>query len=409
MKADFSLQQIVFYILQGKIEKSFQEQLDSLSLDQINEILEFGCKQNIAHILYYKFSSIYKKPHRLKNLLRQHYYSASISDLLLNKQIFELSSLLNSMDIEHLYLKGTHLKLDVYKNPLLRDMCDIDILIKDNERRKTLKAVEQLGYKCSINNISYAENILDRQYPPFKKANSFILDIQWKLTFEKKQQNINSIWERSKEILLDGIKVKVMSNEDLLLHSVVHKVDIDNFTFGIRLLYDISEILNNCSIDWKLVIELAVEKKEWNCVKSLYLALKTTELLLNNKKIPRWVLEKIEPEGYSKEIENSVRILILSSCNYSKKVSFFYRVIRGELKNKLLKRMFLPKKEMVLNYDFKYSPIKLAFFYIKRLSETIFIYTKVLWLIAIKSKTRENKDIVNSISILKNFLHKTDN
>ena len=119
----------------------------------------------------------------------------------------ELSHVLTVLrhdDIPVIVLKGAHLAEIVYENIALRPMCDVDLLVKKEDLTRVQRKLLETGYS------------------PF--TNRLLLDIHWHLenSMTDLPVDMDMIWERAQPAFIAGVKVLVLSPEDLLLHLCLH-------------------------------------------------------------------------------------------------------------------------------------------------------------------------------------------
>ena len=65
-----------------------------------------------------------------------------------NTEIIRISAALEEAGIEYCPLKGCYTR-ELYPDPSMRVMCDIDMLIHDSDREKVREAMERIGYECA--------------------------------------------------------------------------------------------------------------------------------------------------------------------------------------------------------------------------------------------------------------------
>lgn len=164
--------------------------------------------------------------------------------------------------IDVILFKGAALTLLYYKNPALRHMGDLDVLI----RKDQLKRAEEI----------LLENAWKYRYTPEQKTTyvhsydyvnlcNHGFDLHWYSLYETPTEGIDDgIWKRARSFDWDGIKIKIMSPEDLILTSMINGfrnflfITVPNSSHEINWIYDVSQIIKSEEkIGWEIVCEEA--------------------------------------------------------------------------------------------------------------------------------------------------------
>jgi len=197
-------------------------------------------------------------PLSIINRLKNTYYK------ILSRNIFLLDSfktiVLNysNQNIEIVALKGILLGEWLYKDLGLRHLSDIDILIKGFDSSTGLEILDKLGYKKTEFHLTQFEelwpNTIRGHYFP-SILNGVIIELHIKL---EKQLEIDYIWESIEEVTINGLKIKRLSLNDLIIHTCTHlDKHYDDFHPQFTSYADLTNILSNNSdkINWKDFID----------------------------------------------------------------------------------------------------------------------------------------------------------
>ncbi len=166
-----------------------QEIFTKVDLDRLIYILG----QNLIIPLFYvkiKEKKIETKfPKEFRDYLRYIYEKNRERNLILIREIDELSSILKKNKIRHLFLKGSYLvSRNYYKDFAERMVGDIDFLIHEEDRGKLIKILKINKYK-EVNGGKYFE-YLDRHIPRMTHKNKcFAIEAHTYLIKEKKYPN----------------------------------------------------------------------------------------------------------------------------------------------------------------------------------------------------------------------------
>lgn len=121
--------------------------------------------------------------------------------------------------------KGIAISLKYHGNMAIRPMTDMDVLIRRESLAQAEELLRQYGYRY---NYPEEKKITDVHSHDYVNANNSGFDLHWYSLYESPHAGIDDgVWERAEFIDWDGLVVKVMSPEDLLLTSIVSGVRDD--------------------------------------------------------------------------------------------------------------------------------------------------------------------------------------
>lgn len=153
---------------------------------------------------------------RIKGIYR---YFLLKTNLLLSDGLCIVKKIL-AAGIPVLLFKGTALTLAYYKNPALRPMNDVDILIQ----KKHLNQVEAILLAHDFH-YRYAETEKLRYLHSYDYVNTkqHGLDVHWQALYENTAADIDEkIWQRARWIEWEGMSMPILSAEDLILTTLVN-------------------------------------------------------------------------------------------------------------------------------------------------------------------------------------------
>tara|TARA_B100002052_G_scaffold187560_1_gene170922 strand:- start:1515 stop:2540 length:1026 start_codon:yes stop_codon:yes gene_type:complete len=170
------------------------------------------------------------------------------------KETVEISRILNSNKINHVFLKGTaNIFSNIYDDIGVRMIGDIDILVDSKDFNRTIKKFKELGYKSIIQ-----DQILTKFYKHYprmtKKGKLFAIEIHKEIV-NPKYSNLVS----SKKILEKKIR-----NKNIFVPNKVHQIKIQIYNhqindygfltnrYNLRAMYDILKIVDTSGIEKKL-------------------------------------------------------------------------------------------------------------------------------------------------------------
>ena len=208
---------ILCSILRDSLSKRERKDIVGMSAEDWSSVYKMTRHNNLLPLLYHKlhFHEI-TSPAALQARLRTDYMAYEVRDLQRRRQLRELIRIFNDHSIDHMLLKGSHLAEKVYRNSLFRHMCDIDVLIRKCDFSFAYGTLIKYGYVSSRPNHHDTELLaLDKHYPELVKAGCLPVELHWNVHSQYDHENIESIWARSENVLVDGLKTKVLSPEEI--------------------------------------------------------------------------------------------------------------------------------------------------------------------------------------------------
>jgi len=308
-------------------------------------------KDNIQDIDWYKLEEIYKYnlieglvykilkdssvvPTDRKTKLKKNFESVVMHNLLLKRELDNISTLFQKNRIEFIVFKGASLFYQGYYKTGIREFADIDILVKEEDKIKAVEILKQTNYYLFEKNHSkkYLEKF-SSQLPFVKKIgliNSYI-DLHWQVLEKTDSYNILTD-DLFKYSIKKGNKRFLCPEQEIIVLST-HLAHHDLFKRPLKYLIDISLLLGK-KIDWDFLIKTC---KKWNASSNAYLVLKKLEILLNQK-VPTNVMSELYRDSNKFDLFLK-KILIENNILKIKRIKFGIRQALNEFllsKNKFL-------------------------------------------------------------------------
>lgn len=124
--------------------------------------------------------------------------------------------------IDPILFKGAAIAPKYHGNISTRPMADVDVLIRRADIEKAEAVLQGLGFRCPYSEEKKKSYLHSYDYV---KDGPGGFDLHWYSLYESRQPGIDDgIWERAEFFDWDGLVVKVMSPEDLLLTTIVNGV-----------------------------------------------------------------------------------------------------------------------------------------------------------------------------------------
>jgi hypothetical protein len=265
-----------------------------------NNVLSLSLYHGTAPLAYHAItaSETLKKavPEEILGTLKNYYYANLTRTLKLWKEFCDMHDNFKARGIPFMPLKGIVLGNTLYHNPALRSIfADIDILIRKNDAAAASMAIKELGYNKA--SFSPAGHI-----GVFRKG-QFMVELHYQF-FPPGLNKIDTetLWERSRDVIIDSRGFRVLSWEDNLL-TLTLQIRHDWPEIKIFRFCDINEILaqHKDALDWEYLVRAGKKNQIKN---TLGFAIYAATVLLNNK-LPRQFTRNL--------LNNSLRYGILLS------------------------------------------------------------------------------------------------
>ena len=235
-----------------KEKKVFEKIIESEEFDW-NKILDDAFKNSTLPFIYFHLKGLGlfpKIPGDIRDKLEKfhHFNTARNAWILLSLE--KLSETFNRNKIPFLLIQGSCLLADVYSNPSLRYLSDIDVLIREDKLSGIEDILAPLGWVMSnypgdrdwcLKNLNH--------FPLFyREKEPVALEIHFKLPYPEGKEELDCgwIWEKTCKKEIRSSVVYIPSPESMILHLSMHiskKSHINDLTMLLRHCCDISAIL----------------------------------------------------------------------------------------------------------------------------------------------------------------------
>lgn len=272
--------------------------LSRLSADDWQALRAYAGYHRVRPLLHRRLNAADVKPHVPPAVL--HTLSRLTRSIVAKnlRGFGELTILIQDMHaagIEVMLLKGAHLALHVYGDAGLREMLDVDLLVRPRHLDAAFDIVRSRGYTASEEPHVAAEAKARRHAPRLVRRGVLVLEIHSSLTSptEPYAADPEGLWRRASRSQFGGCQIRTLSPEDLLLHLAMHAAYQHTFEMGLRPLCDISVVIDHTrELDWTAVIERAVTLK-WD--RGTYATLQLAAELVGAA-VPGTVLAALRPQ-----------------------------------------------------------------------------------------------------------------
>jgi len=312
----------------------------------------------------------YGAPAAILERLRPAYREAALRNAVLVRQTSQVASWLTARGIPVMLLKGMHLAQFVYAEPALRNMADVDVLVPREHLAETERIFVDHGYgplpRPDLDEFCLWSNHLAK----LTKPGAPVFEVHWHIERPTSsfQIDLDGLWARSREATLEGVPVRLLAVEDLLLHLVLHGSYHHRFDrSALKGLADIDAVVVRYrdEIDWNALAQRAAE---WGAAGFLYTTLQLTVDILGTP-IPAAALRAIPRDRSDEELVEVARRYILLPGQELPKAYVKLAQSRNlrERLQLLVRNVFLPRRKMERVYGLGRDSAAVWAFYVIRL------------------------------------------
>lgn len=179
----------------------------------------------------------------------------SARNLVISKELNNILSLFQSRNIQVIILKGTYLTNYIYP-PGVRPVGDIDLLVKKQDFNKAITALYEIGIKLKDYSMPiWIHREFAKKTTLVPENDNFVpvdLHISLGPYPYMGRVDIKEVWKSSEKVNINGIQVRVLNKEYLLLHALLHLFQHRNENWLVSSC-DIALLLKNFKTEFSVV------------------------------------------------------------------------------------------------------------------------------------------------------------
>jgi hypothetical protein len=191
--------------------------------------LQFAEVHSLIPLLYFHLHAHApeKVPPVVYEKLRDQYRGISALNVYLSGELRRLLKLFAAHEIEAIPYKGPALAAKAYGNIALRHFGDLDILVRQRDVLRVMKLLNAEGYTLDppLNSVQQALMLRTQCNLPFTRdGRRLIVEIHWRVSARLFSSPLDEegLWENSGLDSFEGMTIKTLAPEDLLLSLSVH-------------------------------------------------------------------------------------------------------------------------------------------------------------------------------------------
>ncbi|MFH0967385.1 MAG: nucleotidyltransferase family protein [Methanobacteriota archaeon] len=357
--------------------------LDSIPQDHWPYIVSFANRMRVIPLLFFMLKQNQKiqPPPEILEELRSMYHMNSGRNLTISRELGRMLTSFDENAIRVMPLKGAYLAYAVYERPSVRQMLDLDLMVRWEDMAKAIATLQSLGYHATEKfSVSDECRRFDHHGPGYYIHSSGVkVELHWNVidahSIGEREIALGEIFlSRARPGMLVGAKTYLMTHEDLIFHSAIHQTVHHTFNLGIREFYDIEQIYNKFRghIDWERLFVLA---RDLTLERPLLLTLALTDLITGSD-----ILETVKQKGFSSEIPDCYLIEAIGEIQRKDtRHSVSFKISNSKpgilkLIRPTLNRIFLSRESMALKYHLPSDSLMIYLFYPYRLYDLIIHY-----------------------------------
>ena len=237
-------------------------------------------------------------PQEMRDRWAAAYYATAARSACLSREVDHLLSALQKADIPVILLKGAILAENLYPNPALRPMGDLDLLLRREDLPRLHPLLESMGY------------IWDGYQGPTKhlgfdkRMGELVLRVEahWHLISEgygmKRTHalEMEALWDRAVSVTVGSKRALALSPEDTLLHLCLHQAA--HALGHVPGYLDMHLFIHEVGVEWEMFVQRVVAYR----LKTVtWFALSFARTLLGTE-VPQAVLDGLQPSPRRREL-----------------------------------------------------------------------------------------------------------
>ncbi len=365
--------ELVKFIIQTVADKEKNKPLP-VSLEKIDwkKFKDFISYHELVSLAYIALKDhISFLPVDLAQTLKASYYYTLTQTQKFWRRFLDIVAAAKEAGVVILPIKGTALLNDLYLDIPVRPMVDVDLLVKEEDFKKAEDLLYKLGYQKELGGLTEEYWKLDQCHITYQgRGNGLpIAELHWGIDFKRNGRVIlPEIWQRLREVDVDGQKIKLLSPEDTLFSLGLHSRRFGK-TLCLKYACDVSLLLSKYkdSFDWRYILSKA---KEYRLCSVIYFILYNAKAL-SEINVPEYVWRDLGLPFWKRKLIHRFieKNLFLSDADQKGKSLYLksHFLLYDSLVEPAQYILNIPKEQFAKYYGLETYTKKTGFFYSWRL------------------------------------------
>lgn len=262
-------------------------------------VLRCGTRHVVAQMLYVSIGDLPQElrppPEVVQHLraLYLHVYAQNTALLLYLRAVLDA---LETAGLQAMVLKGAALAEWFYGDIALRQMSDLDILIRREDLDRARRVLRDFG--CTPPRIRVGAEARQEEWyrgPPGAPILDVHVGLRGATAHGFRADETDGVWQRAVTVPLAGATALVPCPEDMLCHLCVHLSAVHALRPGVGHALDLAKVIDRAgrAFDWPLCLDTA---RRWRIERSVRIALELSHEWLGVE-LPSELSGPLDPEG----------------------------------------------------------------------------------------------------------------
>ena len=224
------------------------------------QVLAVALDAGVGPLLYKATRGKNLIPHAVETELRNSYYLNAGRSILLTSEFEAIQNRLSTCGVPFILLKGAALAETIYKNPALRPMVDIDLLVQHRDAQRAVNALAGDHYIPALLDTRAGDLYLFESEIQLEKNShgGLLLEIHWSLIDSVYHQSVMSMdwfWQTAISVPVGKCTTLILGPEAQIIHLCAHLL-LHHSGDGILWKNDLAEVILHYGdqIDWNLLL-----------------------------------------------------------------------------------------------------------------------------------------------------------
>ena len=246
-----------------------QATVDTLSAEDWQAMLDMAHEHRLLQMMHWRLGherAALVVPSHVRDTMRAATQKGTIRALKIQAELLRVVRLLDSLGIPCMALKGAYLAFEVYPQPSMRPLRDLDILVPPEQALAADAALRAAGFTVPEGaDGDPAVCLVERKHLPplISPASGICIELHARLTRpdygRTEGLQLADMWDRRVLRHVGDQAIACLSPTDLLLHLIYHAAYDHRLDNGPLTLTDLDYLIRHAEIDWPLFWNLARE------------------------------------------------------------------------------------------------------------------------------------------------------
>jgi hypothetical protein len=196
--------------------------------------------------------------------LRGRFRRSAVRNLLATAELLRLLEIFEAASIPLVPFKGPALAWSLYEDPALREMSDLDVLVRPRDVDRAIGLLRSHGYRPWFSGVDRRFFAGNREMPLVREDGKVAVDLHWGLLPWYFPLDASVFFERLAPVPIAGRQVLTFCPEDLLLFLCAH--GSKHGWTSLAWLCDVARLIDRCAVNWDDVLARAQASHVSRCL-----------------------------------------------------------------------------------------------------------------------------------------------